>query len=926
MRAIFLSGLIMAFSFLCLAGFYGIAISRARTGDDLPATSDSLLTQKCAPPDSVEIPAPRPLIDRNATNVIRTVDQTFFTNFPARGVNAAILVQPGVVVQGTDAIGMPAIHIRGGRGDEVGYSIEGVGVNDILFGGRAVAVTAEAVELIQVQAGGASAAGYGGANAGVVGMQLRTGSGDRWGASLIAESDQFTGMNRSALGGYSYGYSDWTGTIGGPFPGLGSALRLFAGVQNTFYRDPTLSVRSGWNFSGANGVVTGYGLSQFHPSVVRYDTLNLVFPGGNALGGQDNRWIFTGTVLLDLAPVQIRVAGSYSYNRSRTPTVLENVFNQSRLPLNEEKDGFFTVKFSHSLSPAVSYEASFNYFGKSFVTEDPQLQANLFAYGDPAANAALGYSLRSSGVQSSNWPAYSLWGGAFQVNEPGTQIAGYEKDDQKSFGGRAGLTLELNNHEVKVGGEFAQYTIRRYAPSNVFNWWNLRNAYADPSVLEPILMLQPGSDSYGYDIWGRKIGGDDTRQGIVYYFGPRQPVFAAAYIQDHITLSDIILDVGFRYDYIDPDSKDVYEPEFVPRTTNNLLIGTPIRHTEITRQVSPRIGFSFPLAEGTAIHGHYGKYVQQTGLINSYAGPGRMAQMGVSDYDFTRLFGWGLKPERSVQYEIGLSRQLGDNALLDITAFYKDIQDQVTMTSFHESDRWYSYYALVNGDYTKSMGLELSLALLRTHRVAAQVNYTFQDVRGTGSNPMSNAGVWFTGSIVQVPEYPSPLDFNQPNRGSIMIDYRFAKDDGGEILEQLGLNFLLTFNSGHSFTILTDSQRGPSPQDPRYQVPVEAVGSSTTPWFFQLDGRIDKVLSVGPISLDIYCYVINLLGKDNAVNVFPRTGDPVNDGWFQTTGGQADAAFYGPQYVAFYHAVNDGKNSGNWGPPRQVRFGLRVDL
>ena len=33
----------------------------------------------------------------------------------------------------------------------------------------------------------------------------------------------------------------------------------------------------------------------------------------------------------------------------------------------------------------------------------------------------------------------------------------------------------------------------------------------------------------------------------------------------------------------------------------------------------------------------------------------------------------------------------------------------------------------------------------------------------------------------------------------------------------------------------------------------------------------------------------------------------------------------GPQYVAFYNAVNLGKNSGNWGPPRQIRFGLKLD-
>jgi hypothetical protein len=179
--------------------------------------------------------------------------------------------------------------------------------------------------------------------------------------------------------------------------------------------------------------------------------------------------------------------------------------------------------------------------------------------------------------------------------------------------------------------------------------------------------------------------------------------------------------------------------------------------------------------------------------------------------------------------------------------------------------------------------------------------------------------------MVQLPGYARPLNWNQANRGSILLDYRFGKDDGGDVLEQMGLNLLMTFNSGHSFTILTEPQRGPSPSDPRFQNPAEPIGASTTPWFFQLDGRIDKTFSLGPVSLDVYVYVINVLGTDNAVDVFPRTGDPSNDGWLLTPDGRLDAAASGPQYVAFYNAVNDGRNSGNWGPPRQFRFGLRVD-
>jgi hypothetical protein len=296
----------------------------------------------------------------------------------------------------------------------------------------------------------------------------------------------------------------------------------------------------------------------------------------------------------------------------------------------------------------------------------------------------------------------------------------------------------------------------------------------------------------------------------------------------------------------------------------------------------------------------------------------------------TGTWGWGLKPTRTTQYETGFSQQVSDFASFDVTAFYKDIQDQVTWVNVAPvaGSQGQNYGALVNADFATSKGVELKFALRRVNRIAAQINYSFQDVRATGSNTASTAGLWSAGSVVSTPHYTFPADFNEANRGSILFDYRFPKGDGGPILQQLGANLLLSFNSGHNFTRLNVEPRisnGGQSTDPRFRIPVEPIGSSTTPWFFQLDGRIDKTVSVGPMDLDIYVYVINLLGTDNPVNAFARTGDPKDDGWFASGDGHADAVNNGPQYVAFYNAVALGRNSGNFGPPRQIRFGVKLD-
>ena len=902
-------------------GYQTITLSNIRVNNDLTAEANFQLPAEGVTVATVEIVAERPMINKNATNSVRIIDNDFFTNIPARGINAAITAQPGVVLQGGQ------IFIRGGRQDEVGFRMEGVGVTDILFGGRALQVTAEAVEQIQVQSGGFTAE-YGGANAGIVQTQLRTGNPDHWTGTIIGESDRFTAQQKKALGGYSYGYGDVTATLGGPIniAGLGNKLRFFGSVENTFYRDPNQGVRAPYDFTGSNAVVTDVGFGVFHPTFAKPDTIDLA-QGANLTGGGNNLWITSGTVLLDLSPVQVRLAGSYSYQKAQNQTTLANLYNLSRLGVNMTKTGFMNLRVSHVLSPTMYYEANLNYFANTFKTMDPDLQDNIFGYGDSLSNAAFGYNLRNV---SRNWPAWNLWGGSFQVNEPGTQIAGYENRNQFSFGGKLDFTAQLKRHEFKFGGEYTMYKIRRFNPgTNAFQYASLRANNPDRDALELALMKASGTgpDTYGYDAFGNAIESDVIKNGALYYLGPRKPVFAGAYVQDKIEFSDIVLNLGVRWDFINPDSKDVANPSDLHFTSSDLLVSSDVLNTSKTSAISPRIGFSFPVTDRTVFHAGYGKYLQQTELRDSYVGASNMAGIIKGGFFVTGTWGWGLKPTRTTQYEAGFAQQLSDYASFDISAFYKDIQDQISWTNVTpvSGSAAQNYGMLYNSDFATSKGIEMKLTLRRVNRISAQINYTFSDARSTGSNTASTAGIWSAGSIVDLPHYVFPSDFNQAHRGSVLFDYRFGKNDGGPVLSQLGANLLLQFNSGHSFTRLQAAQKGPAPTDPRFRIPVEPPGSSTTPWFFQLDARIDKSFPVGPLEMDVYIYAINLLGTDNPVGAFFRSGDPKDDGWFSTPEGRNDALNNGPQYVAFYNAINLGENSGNFGPPRQIRFGIKLD-
>jgi hypothetical protein len=194
------------------------------------------------------------------------------------------------------------------------------------------------------------------------------------------------------------------------------------------------------------------------------------------------------------------------------------------------------------------------------------------------------------------------------------------------------------------------------------------------------------------------------------------------------------------------------------------------------------------------------------------------------------------------------------------------------------------------------------------------------------------------------------LTFNQTHRGSVNIDYHFAKGDGGPALERLGANLLLSFNSGHNFTKSTGGlgQTGPEDGgilydgDPRNRKPVEPLNASTTPWNFSFDFRLDKTISIsGLIEMNLYVYVQNLLNTKNVLNTYLRTGNAEDDGFLSNPdlSNQIIKGAGGDAYVAMYRAINlglrqhywrnqgaaEGFNTDVFGTPRQVRVGVRLE-
>jgi hypothetical protein len=869
---------------------------------------------------AVEVTAERPLIQKSATNAIRITTDEDIRVLPIRTIEQIVALNPGVVLQnGT-------IYIRGSRASEAGYTVEGANSVNIMSttGGPIITPITEALQEITVQAGGYTAE-YGGANGGLIQQNLKSG-GEEIHASLQLETDNFTDPGHKFLNTYSYGYSMIVGTFSGPIiPGL---ARLFIAGNNIFTRDysPTFWSGSPTNWSDGARVDTVYDSGTWGGRVG--DPQLLYWDPGNIPGRQRNRYGVNGTLLLDFKPFYVKIGGIYTWAEAvLNDDPLYTLFDQARLTHQKRTEAFLNTKLTYNLAPNAFIEANWNYADNRSKTYDPVFGDNLLQYGDSLQAALHGWTNYAYAQPPNDYTFYG-----FRFARPGGALTNYQKDQSAYMGGSLSLSWQLQKHELKVGGTAEYWTVRNYELGAA---WILAGIRQDPdnardeNLFSSMVRRLWAPNMYGFDALGRILNeGPD---------GPKHPRFFSAYVQDKLELEDLILNLGLRWDYINVDSWFYTDPL---RPTYDLTAMTipDLTSYKPWQFVSPRLGFSFPVTDRTVFHVQYGSFVQTPPLWLTYRGLPLAASATSSEGRGVSI----LQPTRTLQYEAGFTQQLADAASLDITAFYKDIKDESQFTRVKTVSGWSprSYNTYTPADFATTKGVEVRLTLRRTHRVQAQLNYTFADARGTNAAPFDAVGALMATGVR--PTVTNPLTFDQAHRGSVLLDYRFGRNDGGPLLERLGVNLLFTFNSGHRYTeaellgnVAWSPEYGNLPEvNTSSRRPLESINGSTTPWVFNLDMRIDKTVSFLGMDLNVYAYVQNVLNTKNVINVYSTTGNAYNDSWLASPASEQVIAALGPRYVDLYRTINleNGRHYNTYagyqlfGPPRQIRFGLSAEI
>jgi len=863
----------------------------------------SLLTEDFET-ETVVVIATRPLVDKNITNSTSLVSADDIENLPVRGVNALVSQQAGVIAQEVNGVGN--IHVRGSRPDATAFYVDGVLVNNPVFGGAQSGVINNAIEEIQVQAGGYSAE-FGGANGGIISTQTRTGR-ENYNFTAEVITDNFISPGEEYLGGYSYGFSEYVITAGGPVIPSYNKLKFYVAGNNTFRRSQA-RFWEGMSYEALSDPSTGE-----NPDIV-----SMNFPDGYQLGYKRNGYQVLGNLLWDLNPFTVRLNANFRRNEGRNgieATAFANDVTGQFQALNSaqvREDHTFSssLKMTHVLGNNAFYDVIVNYFTDLYVDMDPIFKHNITAYGDSILNADAGRTLRANGSVLASDQAFG-----FSFYPSDRPWVTYRKQSTDRVGGKLNFLYQAGkNHELKAGFEFDYYIIRRYSlgAGEVRGIASSNEAIADGNVFDKYSQL----DNYGYDVFGNRYDGNDKE-------GPKNPIFGGVYVQDKMEFSDLVLQVGFRLDYIDIDGQEFVVPNNIDFNDEGEIGEESLKDVDATVEVSPRLGFSFPVTDKTVFHAQYGKFVQQSRLRDVYQGANLLADNIKGGLAISAPVGFGLKPEQTTSYEIGFRQQLGEVFAFDITGFYKDIKDQVQIRSiFAEPGAEHRlYYAWVNGDFSTVKGLEMKLDLRRTNRLSGQMSYTFSDAKGTGSTPSSAfRSIWQSPtSDPFFPQQIAPLDFNQAHRGYINLDYRYGADEG--MLSNLGANIQFAFTSGFNFTKWVGFGNA--------RVPQETLNASTTPWTYQIDLKMDKTFTIGDFGINVYLWVANLLNTKNVVNVFNNSGDAEDDGWLSSPEGIALTESYrlnhGQEVADLYQKVyREMKyDETNFGPPRQINLGIKL--
>ncbi|MFA6541192.1 MAG: TonB-dependent receptor [Bacteroidota bacterium] len=907
-------------------GYSSITVSNLKVNIELTTRQDFKISEETIQlQNDVVIVAERPLVQKDLTATTAVVGGDDIKQLPVTEIGQVIGLQAGNV----DG------KIRGGRSGEVAYWIDGVPVTDVFNGSSVVDVNPSMVQELQVLSGAFNAE-YGQAMSGIVNIATREGT-DKFGGSITTYAGDFLSNRGNVFKGIQkfepLNIRDIEGSLSGPIvPGT---VSFFVNARNIYYGGYLNGIRK-FNPSSSSAILDNQSL-YILGSNAHQDSLNVysIMQGGaTATSSQLNITTISPFVTLrDSAD-----SAAYGlYNDFYKSRIGQGPGDGKSVPMNWNKKLYLQGKISTKISSVMKlnltgilddvesmpYDRAYQYNPDGKGHDYSKGYTTILQLTHTLSNQTF-YTLGASFFEKSFMhylyenpydtryvhPSLSTTINTYSFLNAGNDLNRYYRMTTTGLAKFDISSQVTNEHYVKAGIEARQHR-----------------------VFEENINLVPIESQSGYTAFvsnqfiNTQILPDTTTSHDRYV---HHPVEFSTYLQDKMEFKDLIINIGVRFDYFDPDGNVLSDPEdpwiYAPVKPSNIFfdyngngVQDPNEQTKTIAQrqaywykkaspkfqFSPRFGASFPVTDRGVFHFSYGHFLQIPNFSLLYANPLFKVGSGTGNVDINSspTGNADLKPEQTINAEVGLQQQLSDDLSLDFTAYIRDIRnlagtraDQIGIGGPNAA-RTYTQY--VNSDFGFVRGFILSLDKRFSQGLSLSVDYTFQIAKGSASDPKDTRNSTVSAGGIAPEVQLSPLAWDQRHTLNTILSYSE---------ETFGASVIGKYGSGLPYTPRLTSD-----------VTVLLTNSGEKPSTVSIDLRMYKTVTFDFVKMMIFLRVTNLFDTPNEVGVYDDTGRAGKT--------YDEAAGYQTASKEYVNTIHDYFiNPQNYSEPRRIEFGVTLDF
>lgn len=783
-------------------GYAKMTVSDVRVNIDQTARIDAALEMEAIEGEAVTIVADKMGIKPDVATSVVAVSSQEVEALPVSSIDGVVGMQAGV-----DG----GLNIRGSEGDAVLLMVDGVTMRDPRNNKPISQVALSAVKEISIERGGFDAE-YGQVQAGVVNVVTREGSKTGYYGNFIGKfgppapkyyrGDGIPDVHDTDsywMRPYLDDEVCWTGTASGAwdqytrdeyidfsgFNAISHQLLTDAdpdndltplGAQRVFMyeaRKPQTHDQADYEIDAGFGGPVPYvseklGDLRFFTSYrrdrevylwawTRPDYVNYDWTMQLSSDINESMKLKIQSVIGNVSTMENNWApGAYYYTSSDIAAgtggnTMFNMFSDWALCLTDISHKTFSSKFTHTLNPSTFYEVSLEYVQREYNTRPTGLRDTSTLYeiipGYYRDENPFGY-----------WPT-TTEGLVLGTGEQASLARDNTVTHSTTF--KADITSQLNfSNLMKAGVEFV---------------------YNDLDMDYGVIQMQTQGQTYASRVQMRNF-----------------PIRAAVYVQDKLETKGFTMKAGLRLDYSNSRTDwwdfDPYDHYFISTQYD------PTREVNMVKsegqwQLSPRLGISHPISENSKLYFNYGHFKQMPEYDTIF----RLSRN--PQHALTRIGDPNLTLARTISYELGYDHVLFNEVLLQLSAFYRDITDQDTLTQY-QSIKGVVYNQATSNNYQDIRGFELTLRRSTGRWFSGFANYTYQVTsRGNFGQEEKyedpSAQKRFdenTENLYQTRPIPTPwaranLDFHTPvDIGPELF--------GHHLLGGFNLNFLLEWKAG----------------------------------------------------------------------------------------------------------------------------------